>query len=37
MWLWILAGVIVAIFALLLLMGIYKDQIERSAARRMRD
>jgi hypothetical protein len=34
MWLLILAGVVVAIFVLLLL---YKDQIERSAAARMRD
>jgi hypothetical protein len=37
MWLSILAGIVVAIFVLLLLMGFYKDQIERSAAARMRD
>jgi hypothetical protein len=34
MWLLILAGVVVV---LLLLMGFYKDQLERSAAARMRD
>jgi len=37
MWLLILAGVVVAIFVLLLLMGFYKDQLERSASARMRD
>ena len=37
MWLLILAGIVVAIFVLLLLMGFYKDQVERSAAARMRD
>jgi hypothetical protein len=37
MWLLILAGVVVAIFVLLLLIGFYKDQLERSAAARMRD
>jgi hypothetical protein len=35
MWLLILA--VVAIFVLLLLMSFYKDQLERSAAARMRD
>jgi hypothetical protein len=37
MWLLILAGVVVAIFVLLLLMSLYSDQLERSAAARMRD
>ena len=37
MWLLILAAIVVAIFVLLLLMGFYKYQIERSAAARMRD
>ena len=37
MWLLILAGVVVAIFVLLLLMSLYRDQLERSAAARMRD
>jgi hypothetical protein len=37
MWLWFLAGGIVAIFVLFLLMAFCKDQLGRSAARRMRD